>query len=118
MELKPVKPEEDKAAHDHPIHLCPKFEAAFSLLGKRWSGLIIRVLMTGPRRFKDITDTLPNISDRILSERMKELEAAGILTRNVYPETPVRIEYTLTGKGMELGEAMDGVQKWAEKWND
>ncbi|SEC73508.1 helix-turn-helix domain-containing protein [Paenibacillus sp. GP183] len=98
------------------FHLCPKFEHAFELLGKRWTGLIIRVLLTGPKRFKDISDEIPSMSDRMLSERFKELEAAGMITRHVYPETPVRIEYELTDKGRALEPAMNEVQKWADKW--
>ena len=82
--------------------LCPKFEAAYELLGKRWTVLIIRVLMNGPQRFKDISNTIPNMSDRMLAERFKELEAAGIAVRHVYPETPVKIEYELTEKGKDL----------------
>jgi DNA-binding HxlR family transcriptional regulator len=98
------------------FHLCPKFEQAFELLGKRWTGLIIRVLLTGPKRFKDISDHIPSMSDRMLSERFKELEAAGIITRNVYPETPVRIEYELTDRGKGLESVMDELQIWAHKW--
>lgn len=97
-------------------HLCPKFESAFELLGKRWTGLIIRVLLEGRKRFKDISEMIPNMSDRMLAERFKELEAAGILVRHVYPETPVRIEYELTEKGRALEAAMDAVQKWADHW--
>lgn len=100
------------------FHLCPKFECAFSLLGKRWNGLIIRVLLEGPKRFSDISNMIPQLSDRILAERFKELEAEGIIQRNVYPETPVRIEYQLTGKGAALKDVMDEVQKWAETWID
>jgi DNA-binding HxlR family transcriptional regulator len=99
------------------FHLCPKFENAFELLGKRWSGLIIRVLMDGPKRFKDISDLIPTMSDRMLSERFKELEAGGILIRHVYPETPVRIEYELTEKGKGLEAAMNELQLWADKWH-
>ncbi|WP_438449288.1 winged helix-turn-helix transcriptional regulator [Gorillibacterium sp. sgz5001074] len=96
--------------------LCPKFEAAFELLGKRWTGLIIQVLLSGPKRFKDISDVISGMSDRMLSERFKELEAAGIIIRHVYPETPVRIEYDLTEKGKALQSVMAEVQKWAEQW--
>jgi DNA-binding HxlR family transcriptional regulator len=96
--------------------LCPKFEAAFEMLGKRWTGLIIRVLMDGPKRFKDISESISGMSDRMLSERFKELETAGILIRHVFPETPVRIEYELTEKGRALQLAMGEVQKWAEVW--
>jgi len=97
-------------------HLCPRFEAAFELLGKKWTGLIIHVLLDGPKRFKDISEKINGMSDRMLSERFKELETAGILQRNVYPETPVRIEYNLTEKGRALHAAMSEVQKWADVW--
>lgn len=97
-------------------NLCPKFESAFSLLGKRWTGLIIRVLLEGPKRFKDISEMIPNMSDRMLAERFKELESAGILMRHVFPETPVRIEYELTEKGRALQSVMDAVQSWGDNW--
>ncbi len=97
--------------------MCPKFENAFELLGKRWTGLIIRVLLNGQKRFSDIADAIPNMSSRMLTERFKELENEGIITRKVYPETPVRIEYELTEKGHELETVMNEIQKWAEKWN-
>lgn len=96
--------------------MCPKFESAFELLGKRWTGLIIRALLGGPKRFKDISAMIPNMSDRMLAERFKELESAGILMRHVYPETPVRIEYELTQKGRDLEPMMNEVQKWADVW--
>jgi len=98
-------------------HMCPKFENAFELLGKRWTGLIIRTLMSGQKRFSDIADVIPNMSARMLTERLKELESEGIVVRKVYPEIPVRIEYELTEKGQELRSVMDEIQKWAEKWN-
>ena len=98
-------------------YMCPKFENAFELLGKRWTGLIIRTLLSGQKRFSDIADAIPNMSARMLTERFKELESEGIVIRKVYPEVPVRIEYELTEKGKELKIAMDEIQKWAEKWN-
>ncbi|MFE5317399.1 winged helix-turn-helix transcriptional regulator [Paenibacillus sp. NPDC056579] len=101
---------------DHDYQLCPKFEAAFELLGKRWTGLIIQSLLHGPRRFKDISEMIPGMSDRMLAERFKELEAAGIINRHVYPETPVRIEYELTDKGKALQPVMVAVGQWGEQW--
>ena len=98
--------------------LCPKFETAFEILGKRWTGLIIRVLMNGPMRFKDISNHIPGMSDRMLAERFKELETAGIVVRRVYPEMPIRIEYELTEKGKALRSVMDEVQKWSDRWID
>ncbi len=97
-------------------NMCPKFESAFEILGKRWTGLIIHVLMSGPKRFKDISEQIPGMSDRMLAERFKELENYGILARHVYPETPVRIEYELTEKGKALKSVMDEVHNWASSW--
>lgn len=98
------------------FHLCPKYEKAFELLGKRWNGLIIKVLLDGPKRFSDISNLIPKLSDRVLAERFKELEEQGIVERNVYPETPVRIEYRLTRKGTALENVLREVQKWADQW--
>jgi DNA-binding HxlR family transcriptional regulator len=100
------------------IKLCPKFETAFELLGKRWTGLIINALLSGCHRFGDISEMIPQMSDRMLVERLKELEASNIVKRTVYPETPVRIEYELTNKGKDLHLVMEQVQHWADKWVD
>ncbi len=96
--------------------MCPKYESAAELLGKKWTGLIIRVLLGGPKRFKDIKEQIPDMSDKMLTDRMKELEALGILTRTVYPEMPVRIEYELTEKGRQLEEVIVSIQTWGETW--
>lgn len=100
------------------LSLCPRFESAFAFLGKRWNGLIIQTLMSGPKRFKDISNFIPSMSDKMLSERMKDLESEGILIRHVYPETPVRIEYELTDKGRALKPVMEQISSWAEQWVD
>lgn len=97
--------------------LCPKFEAAFELLGKRWTGLIIHVMLNGPKRFSDFQEVIPNLSPRMLTERLKELEEHGVVLRQVYPEMPVRIEYELTDKGRDLQNVMTEVQAWASKWS-
>ncbi len=96
--------------------LCPRFEKAFQLLGKRWVGVIIRVLSDGPIRFNEMAERIPHISQKVLSERLKELEDQGILVREVYPESPVRIEYRLTEKGEAIKPVLDEVQNWADKW--
>ncbi|GGB68485.1 winged helix-turn-helix transcriptional regulator [Fictibacillus barbaricus] len=98
--------------------MCPKYEVAMDIIGKKWTGLIIRVLMDGPKRFKDIKSQIPEMSDRMLTERMKELESVGIVKRNVYPETPVRIEYSLTDKGNSLKTIINAIQDWSEQWVD
>jgi DNA-binding HxlR family transcriptional regulator len=79
--------------------MCPRYERAVQILGKRWTALIVRTLLPRPRRFSDMTSLIPGLSDRLLSERLKELESCGIVERRVFAEMPVRIEYTLTGKG-------------------
>ncbi|MDT8862695.1 helix-turn-helix transcriptional regulator [Alkalihalobacillus sp. MEB130] len=96
--------------------MCPKYEHAIEILGKRWTGLIIRVLLDGPKRFKDIKTQIPDMSDRILTERMKELEQQDIVTRAVFPEKPVRIEYSLTEKGLALQPVIESIQSWGESW--
>ncbi len=98
------------------VTMCPKFGAAFALLGKRWTGLILRAILLGQHRFSDIAQMIPLLNDRMLSERLKELEAVGIVKRTVYPEVPVRVEYDLTDKGRDLGPVMDSIQQWANKW--
>lgn len=96
--------------------MCPKYECAADFLGKKWTGKIIHVLLGGPKRFKDIKEQIPEMSDKMLTDRMKELEAVGVVVRNVYPEMPVRIEYELTEKGRDLEPVICSIQEWAEKW--
>ena len=96
--------------------MCPRFKQAFDLLGKRWTGLILRTLCGGPRRFSEIAAIIPDMSERMLSERFRELEDAGVVNRRVYPETPVRIEYELTEKGRGLHPVVEAVQNWADEW--
>ncbi|ALC80546.1 MULTISPECIES: winged helix-turn-helix transcriptional regulator [Bacillus] len=88
----------------------------FELIGKRWTGLIIYVLMNGPKRFSEIHSIIPDLSKRMLTERMKELEEHGIVIRHVIPERPVRTEYLLTKKGTELGKILGHLTDWAESW--
>lgn len=103
---------------DINIHVCPKFHAAVELIGRRWTGAILSAMLMGATRFTDIIHAVPGLSDRLLSERLKELEAANIVERIVHPETPVRIEYRLTAKGHELNEAINALSAWAERWAD
>ncbi|WP_028399437.1 winged helix-turn-helix transcriptional regulator [Ectobacillus panaciterrae] len=96
--------------------LCPKIEKSFDLISKRWTGLIIYVLMSGPKRFSEIHTTIPDLSKRMLTERMKELEEQGIVVRHVITERPIRTEYLLTKKGTELGKILSPISQWAESW--
>jgi len=95
---------------------CPDYHKAVELIGRRWTGAILRAMLVGVYRFSDLTDTIPGLSDRMLSERLKELEAEGIVVRSVAPETPVRIEYGLTDKGRSLGAVIEAVSGWAGEW--
>ncbi|NWL86210.1 MULTISPECIES: winged helix-turn-helix transcriptional regulator [unclassified Paenibacillus] len=96
--------------------LCPRFNRAIELLSKRWSTLIVYRLLDGPQRFIDIENSLPNLSGKVLSDRLRELESEGVIHRTVYPEKPVRIEYSLTDKGRDLAPLMDDIQQWATRW--
>lgn len=97
-------------------HFCPRFHKAVELVGRRWTGTILRELLAGANRFTDVRDAIPDLSDRMLSERLKELEAEGVIEREVHPETPVRVEYRLTEKGRALGEVISAVGEWATEW--
>lgn len=96
--------------------ICPRFEKAISLLSQRWTGLIIYRLLSGPQRFCTLESGIKGISGRVLSERLKVLEGKGIVKRDVYPETPVRIEYSLSEKGHALEPVLRETEKWAQSW--
>jgi DNA-binding HxlR family transcriptional regulator len=97
-------------------HLCAKFHKAVELIGGRWTGAVIRLLLNDRMRFAELRAAIPDISDRMLSERLRELESEGIVARIVVPETPVRVEYELTEKGRALEQALCAVGRWAERW--
>lgn len=103
-------------AADEPCQICPRFERSFELLGKKWNGLIISVLCENHSlRFKDLAKAIDKCSDRVLVERLKELEGEGIITR--FSESDGhQVTYTLTEKGHDLLPVMDSVHTWADKW--
>jgi DNA-binding HxlR family transcriptional regulator len=92
---------------------CALYHHAVELVGKRWTGAILLVLMDGRLRFSEIRQLVPDVSDRLLSERLKELEGEGIVERKVYDETPVRVEYGLTEKGQALEPALAALKSWS-----
>ena len=96
--------------------LCPRFHRAVELIGRRWTGSLIRVLLAGPRRFNELLTAIPGISDRLLTERLRELEGEGLISREVQSGSPVRVVYSLTCAGNELQEALDALGRWAERW--
>lgn len=95
---------------------CHHFHRAVEVIARRWTPEIVRASLAGRMRFSEFTAAIPGLSDRLLSERLKELEAEGLLTRSVTPCTPVRIEYHLTAKGEALGAAIEAISSWAEAW--
>lgn len=108
---------EDVQSHyDSSSAFCPVYHHAMELIGKRWTGAILRALLSGANRFSDVTAAVPGLSDRLLSERLKELEAEGIVVRTVTPSTPVKIAYDLTPKGRALNDVIYAVSCWAEEW--
>ncbi|MCA9830012.1 MAG: helix-turn-helix domain-containing protein [Dehalococcoidia bacterium] len=95
---------------------CPRYHRAVELIGRRWSGAILRAMLSGAHRFSQLSELIPGVSDRLLSERLKEFEAEGLLVRTVIAETPVRIEYHLTEKGYALLPVVEALATWAEAW--
>lgn len=101
---------------DAPL-CCPKLHEAVELVGKRWTGAIVSVLMEGgSMRFSEVAQAVPQLSDRLLSERMKELEARGVVEREVRSGSPARVEYSLTEMGLQLAPALTELQTWARRW--
>jgi len=103
-----------KAAEMSPF--CELFASLMDLLGRRWAAVILRVLLGGPRRFNEILTAIPGLSDPLLTQRLREMEAHKLLVRRVYPTSPVRVEYELTEAGRDLEPAVRALSEWAEKW--
>jgi DNA-binding HxlR family transcriptional regulator len=105
------------AMGDAPPACCPYYHEAVELIGRRWTGAIVAVLLDGgPLRFSEISHAVPELSDRLLSERMKELEARGVVTREVDPGPPVKVLYELTDMGRSLEPALQELKSWARRW--
>jgi DNA-binding HxlR family transcriptional regulator len=96
--------------------VCVRFHTAIELLGARWTGAVLRALFTGSHRFAEIKAAVPSLSDTMLSQRLRELEAAGILEREVLATTPVHVEYQLTQMGREVQPVLDAVIAWSHRW--
>lgn len=101
---------------DQLTEFCPRYHHAMEIIGKRWMGAILRVLLHGTHRYNEILLAIPGISDRLLTERLRELEAEGLVTRRIASTSPVRVEYELTDRGQELELAVRVISAWAEKW--
>jgi DNA-binding HxlR family transcriptional regulator len=112
------KPTPEPAANGARLACCSLYHRAVELVGKRWTGAILLVLLDGPAHFSEIRQLVPEISDRLLSERLKELEAEGIVERNVHDGSPVRVEYAMTDKGRALEPTVRALKSWAREWLD
>jgi DNA-binding HxlR family transcriptional regulator len=97
------------------LALCPRISEVFGLIGKRWNGQIIALLLQREARFSELAHTIDGISERMLSERLRELEDGSIVGRTVDPGPPVRVSYALTASGRALEPAMTALRAWAEQ---
>jgi DNA-binding HxlR family transcriptional regulator len=95
---------------------CPRFHHAVELIGRRWSGAILNAMLPGPQCFNELLAIVPGLSDRLLTERLRELEAEGLVRRNVLPGPPVRVSYEMTEAGKDLAPVIRALGKWAERW--
>jgi DNA-binding HxlR family transcriptional regulator len=101
--------------HD-PQLVCAVYHQAIELIGKRWTGAIISLLMRGPQRFHALVIAVPGMSERLCADRLRELEVAGLVSRRVLPGPPVGVEYALTEAGSDLNESLNSLGKWAHRW--
>lgn len=108
----------DKAAfHETESQVCPHFHGAVELIGKKWTGAILYSLSGGCKRFGELKTGVPGMSDRLLSARLKELEQAGLIDREVHQCSPVKVTYELTEKGNSLSPIMESLSEWASHWH-
>jgi DNA-binding HxlR family transcriptional regulator len=112
----PVSAAGRREEREHPV-CCPYFHQAIELVGRRWTGAILEILMQGGSlRFSTIAAAVPDLSDRMLSDRLKELESYALVDRTVFPGPPVRVQYALTLKGQDLAPALNELKRWARNW--
>lgn len=100
---------------DHKGTTCP-VEQTLQVIGGKWTLLILRDLFTGTKRFGELRRSLGQVSPKTLTERLREMEVLGLVTRRVYAEVPPRVEYTLTEKGRSLGDIIEAMRRWGERW--
>lgn len=103
-----------EAAPANGRSVCPRFHAAVELIGRRWTGAILFKLIDGPHYFRELLAAVPGISDRLLSQRLRELEGEGLVERTVHDGAPARVSYRLTDSGRELEPALNALCRWAQ----
>ena len=106
----------EKVDDGKPHQVCARFHHAVELIGRRWTGAIISSLLVKPQCFNEFLAVIPGLSDRLLTERLRELEAEGLVTRTVISGPPVRVSYELTACGKDLEPVIEALGKWAERW--
>lgn len=108
----------DKTTHtiDHGSSRCTLFQDTIELVGRRWSAAILTATSEGATRYSEYLTVIPGLSDRLLTQRLKELAEAGIIARDVLPTSPVQVRYELTDSGRELITAMEPLGGWGAKW--
>ena len=111
-----IPPGATSAPAEKMSEFCPIYASLFDMLSRRWMGIILRVLISGPHRFSEILAAVPGLSDPLLTQRLRELEAKKIVERHVFPTSPVRVEYQLTAAGRDLENAVRTLSQWADKW--
>ena len=97
-------------------HVCTRYHHAVELIGRRWSGAILSVLLRGPQGYNEMLAAVPGLSDRLLTERLREFESEGLVVRTVRPGPPVRVSYELTEAGAQLEPTIVQLSRWAERW--
>lgn len=95
---------------------CARYHRAAEMIGRRWAPSILRALLVRPRRFNELLHAIPGLSDRLLTERLRELEEAGLVQRTVRPGRPVQVEYSLTEPGQDLGKVVAALREWTNRW--
>ncbi len=112
------RPESSQARHgaEEDSKVCSRFHHAVELIGRRWTGAIISLMLRGPQGFNEMMAAVPGLSDRLLTERLRELESEGLVRRTVIPGPPVRVTYELTEAGASLKPVIDSLGRWAEEW--
>jgi len=105
-----------KHAGEGESKVCSRFHHAVELIGRRWSGAVISMMLRGPQGFNELMASVPGLSDRLLTERLRELESEGLVRRTVISGPPVRVSYELTEAGKGLKPVIEGLGRWAERW--
>ena len=106
--------QQDERVED--FEFCLYYHQAIELIGQRWMGAVLFALMKGPLRFTEIENMIPGISHRLLTERLRELEERNIVIRRVIPSSPVKVEYELTERGLDLQDTVQSIMTWGKKW--